>query len=324
MKWLLIALSLFLGCETDKSVKGIETKFVSDNKINVEISDVSNLANWVSSAEENSICFVSFLDPKFATSDLKVFAGFQEIRQMDLGFHIHLRRDAAETLSDYQKLHRFGVHSSKIEHEFFQDFKSKNLESASLTSCNLTNSDVQSLVKSCPNLTALDLRDNPQINEKSLQQIATLKYLKELNLSRTSVRTGFQNLGALSSLECLLVSNVGLETEAVGSIAKLKGLRKLDIGKNKGVSSSSLHLLSGSQISELWIYETSVDDQVFNALIKMPELKRVYCNGCNVTETGLFKGIQDLDNLSLFVIPELKLSKNTQDLLDEIGISTTQ
>ena len=172
----------------------------------------------------------------------------------------------------------------------------------------------------------------PGVTGRSLGVIASLKSLQKLRLSAMHGLTA-QNLAAIAKLPALEsldvsynyhvdgVSFVPLSTSktlrelhlrgvnlgdgALSHMVRIRDLRRLDIGRAKGISATGLATLRGAKALEhLDASGTPVDAAVVKAWTKLPKLARLELRGCSTIDVRAAEALARLPHLTHLALRE--------------------
>lgn len=143
------------------------------------------------------------------------------------------------------------------------------------------------------------------VSDRGLASLAGMKQLEELSLAGTLVR----NLGALpTSLVSLDISNLSLNDTAIGHIAALPNLKRLNLAY------TDLKLKPLPQLRALDLTGTDVDDAYLAVLAQMPELEELLISHARFSEKG-FATLAPLTNLRRFEAVRTRLGPAAGDTL---------
>ena len=213
----------------------------------------------------------------------------------------------------------------------------KELTTLAITNTVIDDAAVDTIVKSFPKLTVLDLSSNANMSGQVLKAISELKNLQQLIL----VQNRFNELGTrrLSKLQDLRVLDLrgnmeagDMTLEVVAALPKLKALKH----RSTAVSDYGMELLSGNgSIENLLIQDFAITSQSGKHLAKLQKLSQLEifrCQGFGSEGVLALKGL-NLQRLTLRDLPTIddsalevlkELPKLKKFYLQEIsGVSDT-
>lgn len=136
--------------------------------------------------------------------------------------------------------------------------------------------------------------------DDDLKQLAGLAPLRSLLIDDPgSVITaaGIGALGELPSLAHLRVRGEGIDDAALVAIARLKGLKVLNLPRGRFTNAGLKALQGLPHLEQFRFHAPQVDDAGMETLAAMPALKRIHLIGVSITEKGL---------LTLAMMPQLE------------------
>ncbi len=183
----------------------------------------------------------------------------------------------------------------------------KNLTSLALTNSEIGDPAVETIVKSFPNLTALDLSSNVNMTNSALKIIAQLAKLERLQL----VQCRFNDLGTgyLENLKDLRVLDLrgnmeagDMTMEIVGALPKLAAFKH----RSTTVSDFGIEYLAGNKtLKALLIQDFNITSQAGQSLAQPPNLQELEifrCQGFGSEGVLALKGMK-LTRLTLRDLP---------------------
>ena len=180
-------------------------------------------------------------------------------------------------------------------------------------------------------LRTLDLSENPRITGATIQSLATMRQLQELDLSGTSVDDeGARQLAALQSLHELNLGGARVTDEGVRHLRSLKQLRTLLLHGNDVSDDALPGLAALPKLSMLTLGSRRVTDEGLSMLARSVSLRGVSVSGCAVSDMGLvslarMKCLQHVTARNTSVtangIAELRRLKPKAGPLDEFGFA---
>lgn len=240
------------------------------------------------------------------------------------------------SLQRLQEIHLF--HCPQLTDKSLQMLVSPRLLSLNLTGISqVSDAGVQSLVR-CPNLQELVL-DGTGISSASLPVIADCRQLTKLNISRTKVCEGLDQLDSLKRLEDLGIAGLGSSDQPVpwkslhfliacrhlasldleGTALHRLELRSLPCLSQLAVGHSRLKEIFMSDLPQLQRLDLSRPSMEFSELTigGLPNLRYLTISGMDESASkGLARGLKDLTQLAYL---KLRSSPLTDDLADAIG-----
>jgi hypothetical protein len=148
------------------------------------------------------------------------------------------------------------------------------------------------------NLNHVECRDNPTIDDDSLDLFAQLPHLTELDLTRTAVTdAGLKKLVAAApylsrlSLEGTAVTDAGLK-----HLAQAKRLRGLILTGTRVANEGVAQLADNERLEEIWLDRTAITDDVAQSLSKM-RLEALSLRGTKISGK-LFAGLGEQPRLT--------------------------
>ena len=209
-------------------------------------------------------------------------------------------------LTDLQKLQIFNCRT--LNSEMVSQLNGlKELTSLALTNTIIDDAAVETIVKSFPNLIALDLSSNANMSSQVLKAISELKSLQQLSL----LQNKFNDLGTrrLSKLQDLRVLDLRGNMEAgdmtldvVAGLPKLKALKH----RSTAVSDYGMESLSrNGTLENLLIQDFAITNQSGQYLAKLKKLTQLEifrCQGFGSEGVLALKGL-NLQRLTLRDLP---------------------
>lgn len=209
-------------------------------------------------------------------------------------------------LTDLQKLQIFNCRT--LNSEMVSHLNGlKELTSLALTNTIIDDAAVETIVKSFPNLIALDLSSNANMSSQVLKAISELKSLQQLSL----LQNKFNDLGTrrLSKLQDLRVLDLRGNMEAgdmtldvVAGLPKLKALKH----RSTAVSDYGMESLSrNGTLENLLIQDFAITNQSGQYLAKLKKLTQLEifrCQGFGSEGVLALKGL-NLQRLTLRDLP---------------------
>ena len=185
----------------------------------------------------------------------------------------------------------------------------KGLTSLAITNSAITDATVESIVKTYPKLTDLDLSSNTNMSNKIIKIISEQPLLQRLTLVQNRVNDiGAQRLSLLTSLRALdMRGNMEAGDMALDVVA---GLPKLAAFKHRStaVSDSGMESLSRNQtLDSLLIQDFNITDQSGPSLAKLSKLTQLEvfrCQGFGSQGVLALKGM-GLTRLTLRDLPNV-------------------
>lgn len=211
-------------------------------------------------------------------------------------------------LSDLQKLQIFNCRS--LNSEMVSKLAGlKELTSLALTNTVIDDAAVDTIVKSFPKLTVLDLSSNANMSNQALKALSELKGLQQLTL----VQNRFNELSTrrLAKLQDLRVLDLRGNMEAGDmTLEVLAALPKLKAFKHRSTAVSDFgmeHLSRNSTLENLLIQDFAITNQSGQHLAKLKKLAQLEifrCQGFGSEGVLALKGL-DLQRLTLRDLPTI-------------------
>lgn len=211
-------------------------------------------------------------------------------------------------LSDLEKLQIFNCRT--LDDEMATKLSGlKGLTSLAMTNSVISNSTVEMIVKSFPNLTELDLSSNTNMSNGVIKILSELSKLQRLTLVQNRVNDiGAQRLSSLQELRTLdLRGNMeagDMALEVIAELPKLTGLKH----RSTAVTDSGLEYLSRNQsLDSLLMQDFVVTDQSGPHLAKLGKLTQLEvfrCQGFGSDGVLALKGM-NLARLTLRDLPNV-------------------
>lgn len=163
-------------------------------------------------------------------ADVKVehFKLWTNLIKLDIGSCRRLSNNCLKNLKNLSNLEELNLGTNRIiDNELFINKKLTNLKRLSLTEsgsdryCKTTYKITDEALSCLPNLTFLDLSDDPLITDQGIQNLTTLMTLK-MGSNHNITDTGIQNLTNLTDLD--LGSNSNITYNTLKTLTKLKDL----------------------------------------------------------------------------------------------------
>ena len=127
-------------------------------------------------------------------------------------------------------------------------------------------------VATLEHLSELNLAGTP-VTDNALQQLGKLKKLKHLNLSNTAIGdSGLKDLTGIALLETLVLSRSKITNAGLAVAARMAGIRELYLANTAITDKGLKHIESIKQLSALGLSSTGVTDEGLASLKKLKSL----------------------------------------------------
>ncbi len=189
-----------------------------------------------------------------------------------------------EGLDGLQTLHlqNAGVTDKDLEHVA----SCSRITDLQLSGPGVTDTGMREVVARFTRLESLGLEDT-LVTDEGLEPLANLKFLDRLNLTGTAVTDrGLETVGRMRAIQLLYLGRTQVEGPGLVHLKNLPFLRKLSLGKTR-VDNDAVQHLAGRSLEWLRLSDTAIDDRAFASIARLPMLKTLYVDGCNVTSKGL-------------------------------------
>lgn len=155
------------------------------------------------------------------------------------------------------------------------------------------------------------------LSDRDLQQLAGADVLHTLQVDHPDSRItadGIQRLAALSNLDHLRLRGPGIDDAALAEIAKLRGLRILNVPRGEFTDDGLASLKALPDLEQLRFGSPHVSDAGMKRLAEFPALKRLHLIGVPITDAGLAELAKN-EQLESLYIDDTDLSDAAWDAL---------
>ncbi len=143
-------------------------------------------------------------------------------------------------------------------------------------------------LQSLRTLRRLMLDNSPQVTDEGLAQLAELKQLHELTLSRTSIRGhGLVHLHKLRQLRILRLQATEVDDRALSHLWPLHRLEVLELGSTQITRQAGRLLLEFPGLRRLGLQNTAIDDRSLVYLARLKSLELLDLSYSRVTPDGV-------------------------------------
>ena len=119
---------------------------------------------------------------------------------------------------------------------------------------------------------------------------------------------GIEKLGQLGQLQTLVLWGAGVTDSQLPAIGQLTELKYLQLGFNKGIQGKGLASLAPlTKLTDLSLWDTSLDDEGFRNLPPLPALERLAIGRNAITDVSILR-LQDQKALQKLTVSETNVT----------------
>ena len=162
--------------------------------------------------------------------------------------------------------------------------------------------DDLAVFRSLPDVTTLELNNNPRVTDAGLAHLAGLSKLRVMYLYRSSVKgPGIRHLPR--NIEFLMLTYAPLEDEGLVAIPNMTKLKTLRLGFTKITDEGLVNLAELSELEDLELRNTEVTDAGLEHLKSLKNLKSLSLAHTKVTGDGVARLQRTLPNCHIWPEP---------------------
>lgn len=223
--------------------------------------------------------------------DFAALARFAKLSVLDLVNCEGLRDEDLRHLSGLAELKKIKLSGEIIHGDGFKHLQglSKLTHLSLASSKRLTDQGVAELAK-LKHLTYLSLHWSSELTDAQLVKISELFNLKEFSIwgSQRITDKGLGSILALENLEAFKCSHSSeVSAKGIEELKSLKQLNQITLGYMSQLDDVMIPLTKIKSLEYVTIHGLKITDKSIQQFRKLPNLKRVYLDGCDVTKAGV-------------------------------------
>ena len=142
--------------------------------------------------------------------------------------------------------------------------------------------------------------DRIRFTDAGLNEIASLKNLRELAIRQTAVRG--VSIAPFTNLSALDVTLTPFDDNGLAKLASMRRMKRLWLGDTLITDASARALASMTELEDLDLHGTAITDAALAHIAGLKRLKRINLMGADISDTGLrhLSALTNLEELNLY------------------------